>query len=33
MMQQDEPEPGVVKMTVAHDLQREATKAGIDVPA
>jgi GDPmannose 4,6-dehydratase len=25
--------PALVKMMVAHDLQREATKAGIDVPA
>ena len=30
-----EPEvdfPALVKMMVAHDLQREATKAGIDIP-
>ena len=25
--------PALVKMMVAHDLQREATKAGLDVPA
>ncbi len=25
--------PALVKMMVAHDLQREATKAGLEVPA